>query len=93
MDWSEDFLAEHSAAFPDSPTTRLSIGSGAVAIANILKKGGAGYFIESEICHLLDSQQLLIVDGAPEFSRKSFLESQKNSSIAMAGQGLHSILD
>jgi hypothetical protein len=31
VDWSEDFLAEHTAAFPDSPTPRLSIDSGAVA--------------------------------------------------------------
>jgi hypothetical protein len=32
VDWSEDFLAEHTAAFPNSPTPRLSIGSGAVAL-------------------------------------------------------------
>lgn len=31
VDWSEDFLAEHTAAFPDPPTPRLSIDSGAVA--------------------------------------------------------------
>jgi DNA-binding transcriptional LysR family regulator len=96
VDWSEDFLAEHTTAFADSPTPCLSIGSGAVALAHILKQGGSGYFIETEVCHLIDSQQLFIVDDAPEFSRKSFLVSQKNSSIKpsidIAVQGLHSIL-
>jgi DNA-binding transcriptional LysR family regulator len=97
VDWSEDFLAEHTAAFPNSPTPRLSIGSGAVALAHILKHGGSGYFIEAEVRHLLNTQQLFIVDNAPEFKRKSFLVSQRNSpikpSIDMAIHGLRAILN
>ena len=96
VDWSEDFLNEHTAAFPDSPSPRLSIGSGAVALAHILKNGGSGYFIETEIRHLIDSKQLFRVNNAPEFKRKSFLVSQRNSSIKssieMAAQGLQAIL-
>lgn len=96
VDWSENFLAEHTAAFPDSPTPRLSIGSGAVALAHILKHGGSGYFVETEVRQLLKSQQLFIVDNAPEFTRKSYLVSQRNSSIKasieMASEGLHAIL-
>lgn len=97
VDWAEDFLAEHTAAFPDSPTPRLSIGSASVALAHVLKNGGSGYFIETEVRHLVDSQKLFRVENAPVFSRKSFLVSQRNSSIKpsidMAIQGLHSILD
>lgn len=97
VNWSEDFLTEHTAAFPDSPTPRLSIGSGAVALAHILKHGGSGYFIEAEVRHLLNTQQLFRVDNAPEFKRKSFLVSQRNSSIKssidVAIQGLRAILN
>lgn len=97
VDWSEGFLAELSAAFPDSPTPRLSVGSAAVALAHILKQGGSGYFIKTEIRKLLDTQQLFRVDNAPEFKRKSYLLSQRNSSVKpsidMAIRGLGSILD
>ena len=96
VDWAEDYLAEHTAAFPDSPTPRLSIGSSAVALVHVLKHGGSGYFIETEILPLLKARQLFRVNNAPEFKRKSFLVSRRNStikpSIDMAIQGLHSIL-
>lgn len=97
VDWSKDFLAKHTAAFPDSATPRLSIGSGAVALAHILKHGSWGYFLGDGVRHLLAAQQLFRLDYVPEFKRKDFLVSHRISaikpSIKMLIQGLRAILN
>ena len=96
VDWSEDFLAQHNAAFPDSPPPRLSASTSSVALTHILQYGGSGYFLEREVESLITDGTLVRVDDAPEFTRATYLVHQKSSiiqeSVDRAIQGLHAVL-
>ena len=97
VDWSEDFLAQHNAAFPESPPPKLSVGSASVALAHILEHGGSGYFLRNEILNQLAYKKLTTVEGAPVFKRKSFVVYPKDTiirdSIEFAVRGLRAVLD
>lgn len=73
VDWGEVFRSQHSLAFPDAPTHRLTVGLGAVGLQHILKRGGSGYFIQSMVTDLLDEGVLHRVEGAPVFERPLYL--------------------
>ena len=96
VDWSENFLSQHNTAFPDSPPPRLSVGASAVALTHILKHGGSGYFLEKEVQAHIENGTLHRVDGAPVFTRKSYLVFPKASpiqeSIDHAVEGLRRVL-
>ncbi len=81
VDWGDKFSAEHAAAFPDSPPPKLVIGSEAVALAHVLKNGGSGYFLESDVAVSLESGTLVRVKDAPTFKRKSYLVYRKDTAI------------
>ena len=77
VDWGDAFRTEHSMAFPDAPTHRLTIGLGAVALEHILKRGGSGYFIESMVNDLIAEGLLHRVEGSPVFQRPLYLVYQE----------------
>ena len=96
VDRGENFMSEHSAAFPDSPPPRLIISSEAVALNHILQHGGSGYFLESDIVDYVKCGRLVHVNESPTFRRKSYLAYRKDSdipeSIEIAILGLHKTL-
>ena len=97
VDWGESFMAEHTAAFPDSPPSRLIVGSEAVALNHILRHGGSGSFLESDTTDHVKSGRLVYVADAPTFRRKSYLAYRKDNaipeSIEIAISGVYKILD
>lgn len=96
VDWSEDFPAQHNAAFPEAPPPKLSVGSASVALTHILKHGGSGYFLRNEIQDQLANSTLTPVKDAPTFKRKSYIVYPKDTvvrdSIEVAVQGLRAVL-
>ena len=97
VDWGDQFMAEHTAAFPDSPQPRLIVGSEAVALAHVLRYGGSGYFLESDVATMIETGELRMVEDAPVFQRRSYLVYRKDAavqdSIDIAIRGLRKVLD
>lgn len=95
VDWGEHFRDMHSAAFPDAPTHRLSVGLGAIGLEHILKRGGSGYFIESMVNDLLAQEQLHRVKNAPLFERPLYLiyqaEPLDKDLLLLAIEGLKAV--
>ncbi|MEM7293244.1 MAG: LysR family transcriptional regulator [Pseudomonadota bacterium] len=95
VDWADEFLAEHNAAFPDSPPPRLSSSSASVALSHILAHGGSGYFAERDVKDLVDDQTLHIVAAAPYFTRRTHLVYPRQptlpESVSQAIAGIRSL--
>lgn len=68
VDWGGPFSASHETAFPELANAAVSISLGPLALSYILSVGGAAYFRSAIVRPYLESQQLRLVDGAPEFS-------------------------
>ena len=95
VDWGEAFRQQHSLAFPDAPTHRLTVGLGAVALSHILKQGGSGYFLKSMVADLIDDGIMHIVAESPVFERPLYLvyqeEDQDKALLATAIEGLKAV--
>ncbi|MTI09852.1 LysR family transcriptional regulator [Curvivirga aplysinae] len=96
VDWGDSFKAQHSLAFPNAPSPKLSVGIGSVGLNHILQHGGSGYFIEETVKPLIAEGRLFRVKDAPEFKRPTYLVYQDNPSdhdlLETAIKGLRSIL-
>ncbi|MEM7207915.1 MAG: LysR family transcriptional regulator [Pseudomonadota bacterium] len=96
VDWAEDFLSQHHATFPDSPPPRLSVASSTVALHHILLHGGSGYFLERDVKEQIESGELMYVDDAPTFSRRSYLvytgENDVPPALKQALAGLRAVM-
>src|SRR5690606_27820605 len=58
----------HETAFPELANAAVSISLGPLALSYILSVGGAAYFRSALVRPYLESQQLWLVECAPEFS-------------------------
>lgn len=76
VDWGESFREQHSQAFPDAPSHRLTVGLGAVALNHILKQGGSGYFLKSMVKDLIEDGLIHQIEQAPIFERPLYLVHQ-----------------
>ena len=96
VDWGDSFKAQHSLAYPDAPSSKLSVGLGSVGLGHILQYGGSGYFIEETIKPLIGAGQLHRVENAPVFQRPTYLVYQDSPTdrdlLETAIAGLKSIL-
>ena len=95
VDWGDSFREQHSLAYPDAPTHRLTVGLGAVALNHIIKRGGSGYFLKSMVADLINEGVMHEVKDAPKFDRPLFLVYQEQGLnielVAKAIEGLKSI--
>ena len=95
VNWGDEFMVQHRAAFPDSPLPRLTCRSEDIALNHILTHGGSGYFNLKDIKTMLADKKLHRVKDAPEFNRESFVVFSKNTpvyeSIELALKGLRKI--
>ena len=73
IDWGEEFLASHQAAFPDQPNAVVSISYGPLALDYLLEAGGCGYFRENIIRPHITDGRLVPVPGQPEFSYPAYM--------------------
>lgn len=76
IDWGEYFRARHSAAFPNVPNHRMSVGLASIGLEHILEWGGSGYFVESMVKDLLKQGRLHRVTDAPVFEHPLYLVYQ-----------------
>lgn len=96
VDWGDSFKAQHSLAYPDAPSSKLSVGLGSVGLSHILQYGGSGYFIEETVKPLIAAGRLHRVSDAPVFQRPTYLVYQDSPTdhdlLETAIIGLKSIL-
>jgi DNA-binding transcriptional LysR family regulator len=67
VEWGPDFSLHHAVSFPDS-TPSLVANLGPLALAYVLSEGGSGYFRMNAVRPYLESGELHLVPGAPQFS-------------------------
>lgn len=68
VDWGEPFTISHATAFPELANAGVSISLGPLALSYMLAVGGAGYFRSAVVQPYVESQQVRLVERAPEFS-------------------------
>lgn len=68
VDWGEPFTTSHATAFPELANAGVSISLGPLALSYMLAVGGAGYFRSTVVQPYVESQQVRLVERAPEFS-------------------------
>ncbi|MGE0117905.1 MAG: LysR family transcriptional regulator [Dongiaceae bacterium] len=68
VDWGPRFSARHDMSFPDLAHPGLCVGLGPLGLSYILQSGGSGYFRLRTARRYLNSGQLRLVAGAPEYS-------------------------
>jgi len=73
VDWGEDFDSSYRAAFPDQGETLVSISYGPLAAEYLLETGGSAYFRKGFARPWLESGQLRLVPGAPEFPYPAYM--------------------
>ncbi|MEK9671929.1 MAG: LysR family transcriptional regulator [Rhodospirillaceae bacterium] len=73
VEWGDAFRAWHSEAFPHLEAPVLAVNYGPLAQQHILLNGGAAFLPRRSVGPRLESGQLHIVSGAPEFSRQIYL--------------------
>lgn len=95
VDWGESFREQHSQAFPNSPTHRLTVGLGAVALNHIIKQGGSGYFLKNMVKDLISDGTMHHVKKSPTFERPLYLvyqdEAQHKDLLTKAIAGLKEV--
>ena len=97
IDWGDTFREQHSIAFPDTSTHRLSVGLAAVGLNHMLKQSGSGYFAQSMVEELLENKTLYLVEDAPVFDYPIYMIYQENSqnkhSVSTAIKGLKAVCE
>jgi DNA-binding transcriptional LysR family regulator len=78
VDWGDSFKTQHSLAYPDAPSPKLSVGLGSVGLGHILKHGGSGYFIDETVKPLISEGRLHRVKNAAIFQRPTYLVYQNS---------------
>lgn len=87
VDWGPDFAIHHSVSYPDA-VPGLSMNLGPMALAYVLKKGGAGYFRRRTVQPYLNSGALFLMPGAPQFSYPVYVVHSANADQAVLAPAL-----
>jgi hypothetical protein len=67
VDWGSTFSASHDMSFPNLASPGVHVDLGPLGLGYILRTGGSGYFRMRTAQPYLNSGQLRLVPGAPEF--------------------------
>lgn len=76
MDWGEEFIAAHNAAFPSEDIPRSTFATGSLSLAFIIREKKAGYFPARLVGEYLKNGQLHLVRTAPTFPNPVFVVYQ-----------------
>ncbi|WP_299809356.1 LysR family transcriptional regulator [uncultured Roseibium sp.] len=91
MDWGEEFVAAHNAAFPDQDIPRSSFATGALSLNFIINSHKAAYFPARLVRDYLETGQLHLVNGAPSFSNPVFVVYQSDLDPALRTAALEEL--
>lgn len=72
IDWGPEYLARHSASFPEFFGAALTANIGWLGLQHVLENGGSGYFPLRLVRPHVQSGQLTIASGRPEFSISAY---------------------
>ena len=73
FDAGQDFGRKHAAAFTDAGIAKVSFSCAVWALDYLLQQGGSIYLPEKLVAPYLQTKQLHLIDGAPQFSRSVYL--------------------
>ncbi len=88
VDWGGNFALNHNVSFPEATNPGLFVGLGPLALRYILEAGGSGYFRTRAVRPYIDSGQLHLVRGAPEFSYPAYAVYSVNADETLLGPAL-----
>ncbi|AKH98811.1 transcriptional regulator [Hoeflea sp. IMCC20628] len=96
VDWGPSFAAQHDAGSNSFGEPGLFVGLGPLGLSYILRVGGMGYFRRGTAAPHIESGELEIVDGAPEFTYPAYAvypeASQARADIQEALRGLKQVV-
>ena len=95
VDWGPEFRMDHLKAFPERQPPVLSVSYGPLALRHIVVNGGSAYLPVRMVRRYLDSGDIHILEGAPEFTRPvfaAFLAGEESERFATAVQGLRHVV-
>lgn len=84
VDYGPAIRAQHAQTWPGEDTAASSYSSPDWALAHLLSEGGSAYLPQSLVADLLTRERLFEVEGAPEFTRRSFLSWRESSEAAFS---------
>ncbi|MBZ0138278.1 MAG: LysR family transcriptional regulator [Pseudorhodoplanes sp.] len=88
VDWGGNFALNHNVSFPEATNPGLFVGLGPLALRYILEAGGSGYFRTRAVRPYIESGQLHLVRGAPEFSYPAYAVYSVNADETLLGPAL-----
>lgn len=91
VDWGSDFAMSHNVSFPEASNPGLFVGLGPLALGYIIEAGGSGYFRTRAVRTYLESGQLRLVKGAPEFSYSAYAVYGANADPSLIGPALEGL--
>lgn len=96
VDWGPIFAARHEAGSSAFGEPNLLVGLGPLGLSYILRTGGMGYFRKGAVRPHLESGELEIVEGAPEFTYPAYAvypeESESRPETQAMLDGLRSVV-
>ncbi len=72
VDWGPMFAAQHGASAAAFGAPGLMVGLGPLGLSYVLRAGGMGYFRKGAVIPHLESGELELVAGAPEFTYPAY---------------------
>lgn len=91
VDWGTDFALNHNISFPEAANPGLFVGLGPLALRYILEAGGTGYFRTRAVRRYIDSGQLHLVRGVPEFSYPAYAVYSVNTDESLLEPALRGL--
>ena len=95
VDWGQSFRVAHSRLFPGIATHRITVGLADVGLGHIQSQGGSAYLLRSAIKDKLASQELFLVENAPEITIPTYMvhvdEPERQKVLEKAIEGLRAL--
>lgn len=88
IDWGPEFLARHSASFPEFFGAALTANIGWLGLQHVLENGGSGYFPLRLVRPHLQAGKLTINSGRPEFSISAYAVYPTDADESVVGPAL-----
>ena len=88
IDWGPEYLARHSASFPEFFGAALTVNIGWLGLQHVLDNGGSGYFPLRLVRPHLESGRLTICSGRPEFRISAYAVYPADADESVVGPAL-----
>jgi DNA-binding transcriptional LysR family regulator len=88
IDWGPEYLARHSASFPEFFGAALTVNIGWLGLQHVLDNGGSGYFPLRLVRPHLESGRLMICSGRPEFRISAYAVYAADADDSIVGPAL-----